>query len=97
MRITFDPAKREWTLRERGLDFADAVEVFAGREVTVLSRQQQHGEDRYVTFGRLRGRLVVVVWTPRDDARRVISMRKCNAAEQRRLGQQLGPAGRDDG
>jgi uncharacterized DUF497 family protein len=30
VRITYDPAKREKTLRERGLDFADAAEVLAG-------------------------------------------------------------------
>jgi uncharacterized DUF497 family protein len=29
MKITFDPAKREWTLRERSLDFHDAPKVFA--------------------------------------------------------------------
>jgi uncharacterized DUF497 family protein len=30
MRVTFDPAKRDATLAERGLDFADAAFVFAG-------------------------------------------------------------------
>ena len=30
MAITFDPAKRDETLAERGLDFADAEQVFAG-------------------------------------------------------------------
>jgi uncharacterized protein len=30
MAITFDPAKRDRTLAERGLDFADAEQVFAG-------------------------------------------------------------------
>jgi uncharacterized protein len=30
VRITFDPAKRAATLEHRGLDFADAAEVFAG-------------------------------------------------------------------
>ena len=30
MKITFDPAKRASTLRDRSLDFADAAEVFAG-------------------------------------------------------------------
>jgi len=28
MKITFDPVKRASTLRDRNLDFADAVEVF---------------------------------------------------------------------
>jgi uncharacterized DUF497 family protein len=31
MRITFDRAKRELTLRERALDFRDARHVFVGR------------------------------------------------------------------
>jgi len=31
MKITFDPAKRASTLRDRSLDFADAAEVFAGK------------------------------------------------------------------
>ena len=30
MKITYDPAKRAWTLRERGLDFEQAAQVFAG-------------------------------------------------------------------
>jgi uncharacterized DUF497 family protein len=30
MAISYDPAKRDETLAERGLDFADAEEVFAG-------------------------------------------------------------------
>jgi len=36
MRITFDPAKRERTLAERGLDFEDASLVFEG--VTVETK-----------------------------------------------------------
>jgi uncharacterized DUF497 family protein len=30
MRVTYDPAKRERTLRERGLDFERAKDVLAG-------------------------------------------------------------------
>ena len=30
MRISYDPGKRERTLEERGLDFDDTAEVFAG-------------------------------------------------------------------
>jgi uncharacterized DUF497 family protein len=86
--ITFDPAKRELTLKERELDFEDAAEVFAGPTLT---------EERYHTFGYLRGRMVVVVWTQRGEDRRIISMRKANAREQAYFGQQLGEAGRDDG
>jgi len=33
--MTYDPAKRQRTLEERGLDFDDAVVVFEGRTVEV--------------------------------------------------------------
>jgi uncharacterized protein len=35
MAITYDPAKRDWTLRERGLDFNDAAKVFAGLTIDI--------------------------------------------------------------
>jgi len=35
MKITFDPAKRESTLRDRSLDFADAAEVSAGKALNI--------------------------------------------------------------
>ena len=90
MRITYDPAKRDWTLRERQLDFEEAVSVFAGKTIHVLDRRFDYGEERIVTFGRLRGRIMVVVWTPRGDARHVISMRKANEREQTRYAPALG-------
>ena len=98
MRITFDPAKRDKTLRERRLDFSDAGEIFAGRTITFLDAREDYGEDRYRTYGYLDGRLVMVVWTSRDDdERRIISMRKTNDREQTQIGQRLGESGRDDG
>jgi uncharacterized DUF497 family protein len=96
VRIIYDPAKREWTLRVRGLDFSDAPEVFAGPALTLPDLRGDYGEDRYITYGRLRGRMVALVWTPRGNERRIISMRKANVREQTRLGQRLGETGCDD-
>jgi uncharacterized DUF497 family protein len=83
MDISFDPAKRRRTLEERGLDFADAGDVFAGRHITVLDDRFDYGEDRYITAGYLQGRCVVLVWTPRDGGRRIISMRHVHADEEK--------------
>ena len=44
MRITFDAVKREKTLRERGLDFARAREVFDGLTITLPDQRQDYGE-----------------------------------------------------
>ncbi|HRD28713.1 MAG TPA: BrnT family toxin [Caulobacter sp.] len=84
--ITYDPAKREATLGARGLDFDHALLVFDGPTVDSLDERFDYGEIRRVTVGLLVGRMVIVVWTPRDDARHIISMRKANAREQRRFG-----------
>lgn len=90
MRITYDPAKRERTFRERGLDFEDAPEVFGGLTVEVEDLRRDYGERRIICFGLLQGRLVVVGYTPRGSSRHVFSMRKANAREKARLASYFG-------
>ena len=82
MRIAYDPAKRESTLRERGLDMADAVDVFDGPTITIEDERRDYGEIRYITIDLLAGRMVLLAWTPREDTRRIISMRKANNRER---------------
>lgn len=81
MNIDFDEAKRLLTLRERGLDFADAAKVFAGDYLEFVDDRRDYGEDRYIVYGELDGRAVAIVWTPRDDIRRIISMRHVHDEE----------------
>ena len=90
MRITFDPAKRRATLRNRRVDFADAAVVFEGPVLTLPDERFDYPEERYITVGLLAGRMVIVVWTPTEDGRRIISMRKANAREQARYLDRLG-------
>ena len=51
MKITFDPAKRDKTLSERKLDFADTLELFAGETVDAEDTRFAYGEKRIVTAG----------------------------------------------
>lgn len=90
MEITFDPGKRNWTFAERGIDFADAVELFADWTLDRADERYNYGEKRIITVGHLHKRMMIVVWTPRGEARHIISMRKANEREQTRFGQQLG-------
>jgi uncharacterized DUF497 family protein len=89
MEIEFDPGKRDRTLAERGLDFARANEIFAARHFTAEDTREDYSETRYITVGILDGRMVVMVWTPRGEARRIISMRKGNEREQARYRHRL--------
>lgn len=90
VRVTFDEAKRALTLEHRGLDFRDATQVFEGDVLEVLDDRRDYGEARYQTIGRLGRQVVMVVWTPRDGTRRVISMRRCNAEEKAEYRRRLG-------
>lgn len=89
--VVFVPVKRRETLTRRGLDMARAAEVFEGRTLTVQDDRRDFGEERFVTIGFLDQRMVVVVWTARNGARRIISMRKTNEREQAHYGVRLGP------
>jgi uncharacterized DUF497 family protein len=82
VKVTFDPAKRQAALKDRGLNFADASIVFAGATITARDIRRDYGETRFQTVGFLADRMVMVVWTPRDETRHVISMRKCNDREK---------------
>jgi uncharacterized DUF497 family protein len=83
VKVTFDPAKRATTLKHRGLDFADAAEVFARDFVVIPDDRRHYGELRLISARFLRGRMVVMVWTPRGDARHIISMRYCHGKEEK--------------
>jgi uncharacterized DUF497 family protein len=89
MRITYDAMKRERTLRERGLDFERSKDVFAGLTIDIPDLRRDYGEARINSVGHLNGRMVIVCWTPRGEARHVISMRKANDREKARYGKRL--------
>jgi uncharacterized DUF497 family protein len=82
VRITFDPAKRALTFEKRGLDFALAGLVFGERHMTRINDRRDYGEPRFISIGKLGADVVVLVWTPRGDARRIISMRQANGREK---------------
>ena len=82
MKVEFDAAKRDGTLEQRSLDMARAGEVLDGATLTIEDDRMDYGEPRYITIGFLDERMVVLVWTPRGDVHRIISMRKANDREK---------------
>jgi uncharacterized protein len=89
MAITFDPAKRDKTLNERGLDFAESALVLDGPIWDFPDQRTEYGEERITAIGFLGERMVVIVWTQRGEDRHIISMRKANDREQRKYGKYL--------
>lgn len=69
-------------LRKHGIDFADAVSVFSDNLALTIP-DERFDEKRFVTIGLDGfGRVLVVVYTLRGEAIRVISARKANRQER---------------
>ena len=61
---------------------ARAPEILNGPTLTVEDHRKNYGEHRYISVGFLDGVMVVLVWTIRNDAYRIISLRKANEREK---------------
>ena len=82
MRFEWDENKRLANLNKHGFDFIDVSSIFDGDTVTVEDDRYNYGEQRFMTFGLLRGRIIAVVHTESDDLVRIISVRKATKYEQ---------------
>ena len=84
MDFHFDPTKSDKNLRDRGFDFAYAARVFEGRIVSFVDDRHDYGEVRMVAIGEIEGKLFTVIYTDRDDVRRIISAHRASRQEGRR-------------
>ena len=84
MDLDWDEDKRERTLQERGLDFADVAAARWDNALTAEDQREEYGERRFVSLVPIQDRLCVVAWCIRGKALRVISLRKANARERKR-------------
>jgi uncharacterized DUF497 family protein len=81
----WDHAKAKVNLRKHGVSFEEASTVFGDvRSVTVHDPEYSNEEDRFVDIG-FSGklRLLVVVYTEREDRIRIISARRATTKEQK--------------
>jgi uncharacterized protein len=78
----WDEAKRLSNLRRHGIDFAELAEVFETAPITEEDNRFDYGERRFITYGLLKGRVVVVVHTWKGDIIRVISARRALKNEE---------------
>lgn len=82
MQVEWDEAKREENLRKHGIDFVGVEALFEGVTATIEDDRLDYGEQRFVTFGVMDGRVVAVVHTEQSDTIRIISIRKATKREE---------------
>lgn len=76
--MTYDPAKSERNEAERGLAFNLADEFDWGAALVVEDARKDYGERRYQAIGMIGQDLHMLVFTPRNGAVHVISLRRAN-------------------
>ncbi|MDA1196130.1 MAG: BrnT family toxin [Planctomycetota bacterium] len=84
-KIEWDRAKDAVNEQRHGLSLSEAAELFtAGRDyLEMFDAAHSALEDRFIAVGLVRGRVIVIIWTERDDDTiRIISARRATARER---------------
>jgi uncharacterized DUF497 family protein len=82
MRFDWDPAKDERNRQERGFGFDLAALIFEDDTIEWPDDRREYGETRVRAIGEADGLVLHVVFTDRDDVRRIISARIANRKER---------------
>ena len=75
-----DPIKRRANLRKHGIDLPACADAFGGPMIT-YDDDGDHGEQRFVSIGWAHERVVVLIWTERNEGPRLISCREGDRSE----------------
>ena len=84
MTATFDPKQDAANLKKHGVSLTEGDGVLSDPLAVTIEDESAEGEQRFVSLGAsMFGSLMVVVWTPRNDDVRIISVRKPTPRERR--------------
>jgi uncharacterized DUF497 family protein len=80
--FAWDDGKRILNIAKHRLDFRVARLLFDGRK-TITVQSDYPFEVRYVTTAIIDGKFFTVIWTWREEKRRIISFRRARHGEER--------------
>lgn len=79
--ITFDPAKDQTNRDKHGISLAEADFLDWAAALTWQDDRKDYGEIRMVALAPMADRLYCCVYVEREEAKRIISLRKANQRE----------------
>jgi uncharacterized DUF497 family protein len=90
LQFEWDEAKATANLRKHGVSFEESITVFGDpHTLTIFDVGHSDKEDRFIDIGlSASGRVLVVIYTERDESIRIISCRKATPTERRQYEQQ---------
>jgi uncharacterized protein len=81
MEIEFDPAKDAKNQEKHGISLAEAGRLDWDSMYVRPDTRFDYGEERFKGIAPLGARLYTVIFTPRNETKRIISLRKANQKE----------------
>jgi uncharacterized DUF497 family protein len=78
----WDARKNLANYHKHGIKFEDACCLFEDPMLSLEPDDRDYGEDRWTAIGRVASDILVVVYTERNGAARIISARKANRKEE---------------
>jgi hypothetical protein len=89
LKLTWDETKRKSNLAKHKLDFAHVIDFDTDSALVVEDTRGKtdpkfhYRQRRFIALGLMRGKLVVLVYTPVPGGRRVISLRPAEPDEEK--------------
>lgn len=90
MKYEWDDGKRKANLLKHGVDFQAASEFCWNGAKIEQDTRQDYQEKRYVALGFIEDRFHLLIFTVRNNAIRIISLRKANKREERKYEKKTG-------
>lgn len=89
MKIVFDSTKDRINIAKHGIALAEAINIEWELIQVQLDVRHDYGEIRVVGYAPIGTRVFCVVFTDRDNERRIISLRKANSREVKRYASKI--------
>lgn len=84
MLIEYDEAKSAVNHEKHGMPLSHALFIEWETLWSLPDVRREYGEERFIGYAYIGPRLFCVVFTDRDDVRRIISLRRANRREETR-------------
>lgn len=81
MKIEYDELKNQKNIQKHGVSLGYARFMSMDTAVVIPDKKKDYGEERFLAFGSINGRMFSMAFTMRGDTIRIISLRKANTRE----------------
>ncbi len=88
MEIEFDKSKDTINIEKHGISLAEAKHLEWETLVATQDTRYDYGEIRMIGYVLLKARLYCIIYTDREQVRRIISLRKANKREVKQYASQ---------